>query len=368
MPIYPYIKKGKEHYFYSFEVQDRNGKRKTIKKRGFKTKGEAKSAERLAQTEWEKGSYIDPSKFTVSQYMLYWFENKQDLSDESRLTYMGYMKNHIFPTIGDLPLQKLNVYDIEKLIYELNKKNIADGTAKKIFNILQTSLRVALRKEIIARNPIDMLDTGSKPKSSKAKINYWMRDEVKEFLSRLQHRQRILFILAIYTGMRRGEICGLRWKDIDFDNKQLRIRFTLRSKTLKRGGKNKNAERSISLSNTVITELKRHRAQIIQERWEAKDSYYDHDLVVCQENGNPISLPNFPRMWSRVLKSTKMRRIRFHDLRHTCASLLLTSDVHPKVVQELLGHSSIKITLDLYSHLLPNMQAEAVSSLDKMLN
>lgn len=368
MPMYTYKKGGKDHYRYAFEVKDRFGKRKTIKKAGFKGKTECKDAERLARVEWEKGQYVDPKKITVQEYMLDWISKKKDLSIESRETNMGHLKNHIFPTLGPIPLQKVLVTDIEEFIQTMEEKGLAQGTVKKIFSLVQNAFKAAIRKELILKNPFDLLDPASKPKEGKPKVDYWTKEEVQTFFERLDHRLSILFTLAIYTGMRRGEIFGLRWSDIDFDNSMISIRQTLKPrKRIKVGGKNSNASRSIPLSDVVVSELKKHRTKIIQEKWDAKESYQDNDLVVCHPDGEPISLNNFHKFWVRILNKTNMRHIRFHDLRHTFASLMLTAGVHAKVVQEIMGHSSIKVTLDLYSHLIPSMQRSAVNVLDDIL-
>ncbi|MEH7381789.1 tyrosine-type recombinase/integrase [Bacillus sp. JJ1533] len=369
MPIYPYMKNGKEHWYYAFEVKDSNGKRKTIKKRGFDGKTKARNAEAEARVAWEKGTYIDPSKMLYSEYVTNWLANKQDVSPETRETNEGHLRNHIIPVLGHIPLQKINVQHLEEFIKKLNEKSIAAGTVKKIFNLVQTSFKSAERKELILKNPFNLLGKEDKPKVTRRKFDYWTTEEVKQFFSVLEHRQKIMFVLAIYTGMRRGEILGLRWKDIDFNNNQLRITQTLkpRNRIKEDGGKTENASRSITVSPFVMSELKKHRPLIAKEKLKA-EKYHDNDLVVCQENGKPVSLGNFTKFWNRIIEKTGMRRIKFHDLRHTCASLLLSAGVHPKVVQELLGHASIKITLDNYSHMMPNMQEDAVKALDKLLN
>ncbi|MGD7051444.1 site-specific integrase [Sutcliffiella horikoshii] len=367
MPIYPYEKSGKEHWYYAFEVKESNGKRKTIKKRGFKGKTEARKAEAEARVQWEKGSYIDPSKITLGEYITIWLENKRDISPETRSTNEGHLRNHILPIIGSIQLQKVNVSDLEKLIKSLYDKGLAEGTVRKIYNLAYTCFKVATKKELINKNPFDLLEKGDKPKKHRAKFDYWSSEEVIHFFSVLEHRQRIMFVLAIRCGMRRSEICGLRWKDIDFVNKRLSIIQTLRPKQgLKIGTKTDAGYRSIALSNTVLDELQKHRKLIVEERLFC-DEYHDNDLVVCQSNGLPVSLGNFDKFWKRILSNTGMRKIKFHELRHTCASLLLSASVHPKVVQELLGHSSITMTIDTYSHLMPNMQSEAVNALDEML-
>lgn len=368
MPIYEYQKSGKTHYYYAFEVKEKSGKRKTLKKRGFKTKKDARNAEAERRVEWESGQYIDPSKMKFGEYITHWLANKNDITPETRHTNEGHLRNHIIPELGNIKLQEINVGHIQSFIGKLKIKGIADSTIRKIFNLMQTCFKSAHRKEIIAKNPFDLMDTGDKPKVSKPKIDYWTKEEVKTFFSKLQHRQKLLFVLAIYCGMRRGEILGLRWNDIDLNRKQIYVRNSLRPKQkLTNTVKTSSGYRSITFSDYVKSEIERHYEMVLEEK-QMRDDYKDHDLVICQRNGEHISVGNFTRMWKIVIKNTEMRYIRFHDLRHTCASLLLSAGVHPKVVQERLGHSSIRVTLDKYSHLMPNMQAEAADTLENLLN
>jgi integrase len=367
MPIYPYDKSGKEHWYYAFEVKDEKGKRKTIKKRGFKGKTEARKAEAEARVAWEKGTHIDASRMLYSDYVIKWLENKQDISKKTRITNEGHLKNHIIPSLGHLPLQKIRVDHIESFIKSIQVKGLAPGTVKKIFNLVQTSFNAAERKELISKNPFNLLDKSSKPKAGKPKVDYWTKEEVKQFLNGFEHRNKIIFTLAIYTGMRQGEILALRWRDVDFEAKQLRVRQILDyDGKIEERVKTDAGYRSVTLSNHVLTELKKHRTVILQEKLSCEE-YFDNDLVVCQQNGKPVSKSNFHKFWVRRLAKSEVRRIRFHDLRHTCASLLFSINTHPKVVQELLGHQSIKITMDTYSHMLPNMQEDAVNELDEML-
>lgn len=208
------------------------------------------------------------------------------------------------------------------------------------------------------RNPIDKLDKGSKPKASKPKYDYWSVEEVNSFLNNLKHRLKILFILAIYTGMRRGEILALKWKDINFKTRQIRI---AKAKT-------DAGERSITISKYVIKALTDHFKQVLEEKNKYNENYIDNDYVICDEFGKQISTSNFHKFWTRKLEATGVRKIRFHDLRHTCASLMFSAGVHPKVVQEMLGHSSIKVTLDMYSHMMPNMQEDAAIAMENLLS
>jgi len=385
MPVYSYEKKGKAHYYYAFEVKKPDGKRKTIKKYGFTSDKAANKAEQLARVEWEQQTYVDTSKITVYQYLQEWLSIKKNISEESKKVYTFFINKHVKDGFGSILLQKVTVHDLKKFISKLSEKDLSESTIKKIYNILQTAFNTATKEELIIKNPFAQLDKGYKPIAKKTIVEFWTKDEVKEFFSRYEKsedpRIKILYTLAIYTGMRRGEILGLSWKNIDLDNGVIRISQTLTPSRIKKGAKTATSERSITVSTHVLSELKKHKVMMIKERWEMLDKYsgepsivetlrenYDKlDLVICQPNGNPINVSRFTSNWKTLINRLKMRTIRFHDLRHTCASLLLSTGTHPKVVQELLGHSSVKITMDIYSHMLPNMQKEAVETLDKLL-
>ncbi|MBP1156745.1 MULTISPECIES: site-specific integrase [unclassified Paenibacillus] len=209
----------------------------------------------------------------------------------------------------------------------------------------------------------------SKPKVSRKEMNYWTPDEAKTFLKSInKHRLRIIFVLAIHCGMRQGEILGLRLSDIDLEKRKIQIRHILTfKKQLQVGAKTNAGNRSITISPVVAEEIRRRIVMIKEEKLAAGERYEDNGFLVCSKYGTPLSKANCSAVWKRMLKKTNMRIIRFHDLRHTCASLLMSLDIHPKIVQEQLGHSSIKITLDTYSHLMPNMQAEAATALEKLL-
>jgi integrase len=385
MPIYPYTKKNKEHYYYAFEVKLPNGKRKTIKKQGFTSKKDAKEAERLARVEWDQQAYIDTSKLTVYQYLQEWLKTKKNLSEDSRNVYTFIINKHLITGFGEVLLQKATVHDLKKFINKLSEGDLSESTVKKIYNVVQTAFNTATKEELINKNPFTLLDNGTKPVAKKSVADFWTKDEVKEFFVKYdkseEPRMKLLYTIAIYTGMRRGEILGLTWKNIDLDNGVIRISQTLTPSGIKKGAKTSTSERSVTVSAHVMSELKKHRVAMIQERWEMMDKYkgtpeivnelrkyYDEeDLVICQPNGKPINVSRFTQNWSSLIQRLGVRKIRFHDLRHTCASLLFSADTHPKVVQELLGHASVKITMDIYSHMLPNMQKQAVETLDRLL-
>lgn len=366
MPVYKDSNAQSNPWYYAFEIKDSQGKRKTIKKRGFRTKKLAEAAEIAVKDSMNKGTYVKPSKMTFGDYLQNWLDNRRDIKDRTKYYYKGLINLHIVPLIGQILLADLNALVIENFLSAIETKGMSESSNKNIFKVINKSLSDAERKQIILRNPAALV---SKPKVSKKEMGYWTPEEAREFLKSIDnHRLKIIFVLAIHCGMRMSEILGLRFTDIDLEKRKIHIRHILTFKReLQVGTKTSAGNRSITISHLVAEEIKKRKAIINKERTATGDRYEDKEFLVCSKSGNPISKANCDCLWKRLLKNNNIRRIRFHDLRHTCASLLFSIDVHPKIVQELLGHSSIKVTLDLYSHMMPNMHGEAASALEKLL-
>ncbi|MFJ8257194.1 site-specific integrase [Peribacillus asahii] len=196
-------------------------------------------------------------------------------------------------------------------------------------------------------------------------------DEIKQFLKvAINHRFYPAFHLAITTGMRRGEILGLRWKDVNLEKGILYVRQTLSrdGKYFLNGAKTEAGVRSIQLANASIVMLKKQKRIVAKEKLSCGPEYNDYDLVVCTSKGTPVIPSNLKRTYQRLIKEADVPLIRFHDLRHTHATMLLAQGIHAKVISERLGHSNIKTTLDIYSHVLPNMQEEAANQIDALLS
>jgi integrase len=185
-------------------------------------------------------------------------------------------------------------------------------------------------------------------------------------------RLHALFVLALATGMRQGELLALRWRDVDVSHKTLKVRASLRYQLGKgfkfEEPKTKHGRRAIALAPELLPVLQQHRARQDQERTALGPIWRDEDLVFASEVGGPIEATNLIRgSFARVLRTSGVPHVRFHDLRHTCATLLLAQRVNPKVVSELLGHSGVAITLDIYAHVLPDMQQDAVTAIQGVL-
>lgn len=364
--------KPKEMWFYVLTLgKDTKGKRIQIKKRGFKTKREADKALDLARAEAHQGTYVKPSTQTYLEYIEDWFKDKKHaLGYQTAQVMEGFITHHIIPAIGGIKMADISPTTIKRFVNVLRQRELADSTIRRIYNIVNASLKAAAIEQVIPRNPASLLE--SKPKVSHKEVQVWDEVQVRHFLkiaSNSKTRYFMVFHLALATGMRQGEILGLRWSDVDLDRGMISIRQTLShdGKKLKTGAKTKTSLRSISIDPKTVQLLLKHRRVILSERLHSGSEYEDNDLVICTTSGKPCSPRNVSRIWYELLKQSELPKITFHALRHTHASLLLKNNEHPKVVSERLGHSKIQMTIDLYSHLFPNMQEEAAHKLGNML-
>jgi integrase len=348
-------------YWIQFMI---DGKRHT--KRGFASIGEAQKYITSKQNQINNGGYVEPSKMKFKDYFKDWLSIKTDISEETKVLYTSYLKVHIEPFFKDILLTKLTANHIQKFISELHSKNLADNTIKRIFSTVNTCLNTAEKMDDVIKNVSNKVD---KPKVRKKKINAWDEDTVFKVVDELLNDRRygIVIYLAIMTGMRRGEILGLRWKDVDFKNKAFNIQQTLTPKRrIKDTTKTDGSSRSVTITPETFKVLEAHKINIDNEKRE-HENYHDNNLVICNKNGKPVSGEHVYRYWKWLVEKYELPVIKFRDLRHTHASLLLKQGVHAKIVSERLGHSSVNITLDTYSHILPNIQDEIVKGFDDMI-
>ncbi|MCI2254816.1 site-specific integrase [Domibacillus sp. PGB-M46] len=346
------------------------GKRKQKKKRGFKTKKEAEKALTALLNELNEGSYIEPSKQAYSDYMYFWIGIKaHEMSIQTLKAYQSYLKSHISPSLGQVPLSSLTPIHIQSFVGDLRSKELSESTIKRIYNVVNASLNAAAKTELIKKNPASTIE---KPKVVAKETVIWKWDEVSSFLdSAMSSPYYVAFLLAVTTGMRQGEVLGLRWRDVDFANECLYVRQTLThdGKGFKEGAKSKAGSRSVGLDAFTLSALKKQKKQVAECKLKLGIAYTDNDLVICSSNGKPINPRNLLRSFYNLLEKSDLPKIRFHDLRHTHASLMLQQGENIKLISERLGHSSVKITLDTYSHVLPNMQQEASNRLaNKLFN
>ncbi|MDR6883042.1 tyrosine-type recombinase/integrase [Bacillus sp. 3255] len=352
---------------YWFQVMV-NGKRVT--RRGFKTITEAKKARAAIITELSKGEYIEPNKMSFGSYFEQWLSGRANIAHSTRKMYESYFRTHINPVLGDIPLSKINATHMEQLIASIREKELGDEMVKRIFATVNASLNAAERKDLISKNAANKIE---KPTVKRKERAVWDIDTVREFFQATKNESRywIAAYLAVMTGMRQGEILALRWSDIDMEKGIIQVRRNLvKNMTIFTGLKTEKSRRTIAISQQIISILEEQRQKNELEKQNPKIKYEDNDLVVCSSKGTPATATKVIHAWKTMQQNYKPESaptITFHDLRHTHASIMLRQGVHPKVVSERLGHSTITLTLDTYSHLLPNMQEEAADSLESTI-
>ncbi len=369
--VHKYETKSGTKYMVMLEIGE-NGKRKQKKKMGFKTKKEAKAYLAEQQTAINKGLYIEQSKLLYKDYLADWFIKKKfKIGVQTAKVYEEYLNSRIFPDLGNIPLSSISPKDLEDYQLKLTKEGLSPWTIKKIFDIIKNSLKYAKDLELIYKNPASKIELSSKKNKE---LYVWDEEEVSKFLKTAKntstHPYYTVFVLAIFTGMRRGEILGLRWKDINFKNNTITVNQTLSrdGKEILNSVKTQSSRRIIDISDqNLIDVLIKQRQIVLNHKDKYGESYIDKDLVVCSELGNQLNPSNIRRKMNQLIEISGVSKINFHSLRHTHATLLLSQGVSPKVIQERLGHSSIKVTLDIYSHVLPAMQKEAIQKLGSII-
>ena len=289
-------------------------------------------------------------------------------------TFLGYetlLTRHVLPTLGKRRLTKLSAHDIDSLYNEKLASGLSAQTVKNLHAVLHSALEQAVRTGLIVRNVCDLIDP---PRAQKFEIQPLDSDQSRALLRAAQgDKLEALYVLALTTGMRQGELLGLKWADVDLVAGSLKARRAiarLRGHGLVESEpKSSTSRRGITLAPLAVEALKQHRERQTFERRKAADLWQDGDLVFCNGIGRPLEAGNMKRRsyWP-LLKRAGLPHVRFHDLRHSAATLLFSLGVHPKIVQELLGHSQIGLTLDTYSHAVPGLQHEAVGRLGDLLS
>jgi integrase len=346
-----------------------NGKRKQIY---CETQAEAVKELRKLNQAKDEGTLITEDA-TLSQFLHSWLEDTAQMNVRPRtfIRYREIVTRHILPTLGGIKLQKLTPQHLQKLYKAKRQEGLAPGTVKNIHRLLHNALNDALRWELVSRNVSDALDAPRVPRQERIMITI---EQAQRFLDVIKDDPlEALYVVAIFTGAREGEILGTRWEDIDLTKGQLQIRRTI-ARVPKQGfkvsePKTPKSRRLIHLTPYTVEALKRHRTRQNEARQAAGPLWDDQGWVFCNSVGRPIEVASLlTRSFRPLLEKAGLPRIRFHDLRHAFASFLLALGVHPKVVQETLGHSQVSQTFDTYAHLLPTLHEEAINRLDDLLS
>ncbi len=369
------IKRGDNNYTIRvYTGRDGTGKRRYINKT-------FKGNKHAAQTELNKmlhsrdiGTLAAPSKGDFGDYLDEWLKNAAKPRVRPR-THDGYkylVDKYIKPELGALRLHKITPLDIQKLYTALLARKLSPKTVRHVHGVVRSALNQALKWRLLGINPALAVEL---PKQKKKEMKAFSVEEAGRFLKHAaKNRWGTLFSVALTSGMRPGEYLGLKWPDIDFENGKVVVRRTVVSypKTGKwefAEPKTSQSARPIPLPTSVMKALAEHKKKQAAERLKAGKRYKQHDLVFTSRTGEPLNQANLvKRHFRKILEAAELSMdYRLYDLRHSCATLLLDQGEHPKIVSERLGHASITLTLDTYTHVLPTMQQQAADRLEGVL-
>ncbi|HMR94840.1 MAG TPA: tyrosine-type recombinase/integrase [Microthrixaceae bacterium] len=368
------MKRGSSWTYVLYLGRDASGKKQQKWVGGHRTKKEAEDALVEALERMRTGMWVDPGTTTFGEFLTEWLAAME--SNVLDTTYRGYeqmIRNWVVPRIGDVRLVELSPMHLRSLQTELLRSGRVDGagglSARSVASCRRTlkkALKDAMRWGLIARNPMEAVDP---PRVVDAEMTIWSDVQTRTFLDAVSdHELYAMWVLFLTTGLRRGEIAALRWEDMDLDRATMAV---VRNRVSAGRGravsvhqpKTRRGRRNVALDTTSVEVLRTHRTAQSAERLRLGPAWLDSGYVFCGIDGAPLHPDTITATFQASIRDLDVPRIRLHDLRHTSATLALKAGVHPKVVSERLGHATVGITLDLYSHVLDGMQAEAAEQI-----
>lgn len=350
-------------------------KRKWHSFTGTKRQAQSECARLIAEI--TSGGYVEPTKQTVAEFLAEWLKFiKPTVTPKTHERYTEICEKNVGPLIGEVALAKLKTDRIDaafsKALTEGRRRaggGLAPRTVHHMHRVLIKALNQAVTWDRLAKNPATAT---TPPKVERVKMLAYDADQTATLIEAFRpNRMFIPMLLAVMCGLRRGEILALRWRHVDLSDSRRMLSIRESAEQTKDGVRYKEPKagraRTVALSSMMVAELKAHRTRQAEEQLKLGIRPDDDAFVVAQIDGRPLKPVSLTHEWTRLLAKTSLPRIRFHDLRHTHASQMLAAGVHPKVASERLGHSTIGITLDLYSHVMPGMQADAAEQVDAAL-
>lgn len=372
-----YFRKRGSKWSFSIDVgrDPGTGKRKQRTLSGFKTKKEAEKACAEMIAEIENGQYVSESKEIYSKYLLDYMNNvaRHAMRPAGFINQMYKVNKHILPTLGQMKLKEIKPMHIQNFYGQKLDEGFAPASIHSLHAIISKSLRQAKVWGLVQENAASSV---SLPRIQKKQLKTWDLDEINKFLHAVSKRTGqcekfyIVYVLAIHSGMRKGEILGLQWKDCDLETGYIRIQRTLSKtpgKLFFQQPKTAQSIRTIKLPDFALQILNAHKIKQKAMRLRLGEAYQDLDLVAANFDGGMITPSEVGHDFKKACEYAGVPKIRFHDLRHTHATILLQLGENPKVVSERLGHGNITVTLGTYSHVLPTMQENLAKNFDDAL-
>jgi integrase len=364
-------KDGTAYQLWAAQVDlGRNGSGARVRQTVYgKTQGEVRDKLDSLKTDKRTGKAPANGKVTVGEYLSTWLKTIQNRAPKTVTQYAYAVNSHLAPSLGGIKLEKLTTADVEAFLNDRSASGLSPRTVRHLLVILRGALGAAVRQDRLSRN----VATGVKgpPQAPKADaIHFLEPEQVRRLLAAAESdRLSALYVAALDLGARQGELLGLCWKDVDFDRGTIQINRSLQrvaGKPVLRDPKTLRSRRMIHMSARVAAALTAHKERQEAERTAAAGHWQgEPDLVFRTALGRPLEGTVVTHRFQQVAKAAGLPQMPFHDLRHSCASLLLKAGVPAKVVADQLGHSSIVVTLNTYSHVMPAGRAEAAEAMDR---
>jgi len=368
------MKRGSTWTYVLYLGRDASGKKQQKWVGGHRTKREAEDALVEALERMRTGMWVDPGVTPLGEFLAEWLAAMEtNVLDTTFRAYEQSMRNWVVPRLGAVRLAEVSPMHLRSLQTELLRDGRVDGkgglaprSVASCRRVLSQALKDAVRWGLLIRNPMDAVDP---PRVVEAEMVTWSDTQARAFLDAAAgDRLYAMWVLLLTTGVRRGELAGLRWDDVELDRATMAI---VRNRISAGRGKavsthqpkTRRGRRNVALDVTSVDVLRAHRTAQMEERMRLGPAWIDSGYVFCGADGAPLHPDTITATFKSIISDLDVPQIRLHDLRHTSATLALKAGIHPKVVSERLGHATVSITLDLYSHVLDGMQAEAAEQI-----
>ena len=333
------------------------------------SKRETKALMHRMIIEMEQGKLTQKSNKKVGEWMDEWVENYlPNVEETTRVGYRTKIRCYIKPAIGNIFLSSLRTEHVQRMINDMNNRGLSPKNIRDTFNNINAAMKKAVKVKLIPHNPCEAVEL---PKLKKYKAKVYSLDMIQNLLDTAKGTDMYLPVfLLVMVGLRRGELLALRWSDIDFKNNVLKVRRNMvngENGCIIKEPKSEAGIRDIHLGDDVMSVLRETRIQYMNDAFNYGPGFQNLNFVIRQEDGSPYKPDSMTQKWSKFIKAHNLPRIRLHDLRHSNATALIQAGINPRVVQQRLGHSDVNITLNTYTHVLPEMDMEAAEKLDAII-
>ncbi len=359
-------------YIRIFLGRDTNGKRKYFNKTIHGTKKDAQKFLTAKTREKDLGIFVEPAAMPLNEYLDKWLSEsvKPRLREATLDSYQSLLQKHVRGKLGSHKLSDIKPFHVQKIYNQMTESELSPRTVRYVHTVLKAAFSQAIRWQMLVLNPCNAANL---PRSKKTEMKAFSPEQAKRFLDAAKNdKHGLIFAFALASGMRPEEYLALKWSDIDFEKHTATVQRVL---IWRKGGgwyfsepKTAKSRRTLPLPESLFVKLKTYKRVQSEAMLKLGQSYERNNFVFATDEGKPLHYKNLTnRHFHKILEKAELKDFRLYDLRHSTATLLLSEGINPKIVSERLGHASIVLTLDTYSHVLPDMQKEASSKLGQVL-